>query len=145
MKKALEKGSYVEIIDPNLSYQDLFDEFGKELGGDLSKWHPKPIQMKQQGTVLNTHKEGYVLFESEGGHYLIDTDAVKPALKPADMKFLVRFIRRGVWEEFDSEASIKARIIELVKSNSLNFGDEIKVYEISNVKPLKFDLSVFLG
>lgn len=144
MRKAENKGDFVEVTDPNLVYPDLLDDKGKALGADPKKWFPKTLQMKMQGTVLG-REEGYVLLDIEGGHYLVDADAIKPAIKPADMKFLVQFVSRNAWEQFDTEASIKTRIIDLIKQQALKFGDEIKVYELTSVKTLKFDLSVFLG
>lgn len=141
MRKTLTKGAYIKVINPEALYLDS-DDVAKELGS-TEKLNVKKPRTGSFGDVMAT-KDGYVLVDFGDFESLIDIEAIEAAVRPAEIKFIVRYIRTGAIDEFTSEEEITKKIQKLIAEGHMKIEDEMKVYEISKAKSLKVKLDVFL-
>lgn len=141
MRKTITKGSYVKITSTEF-YRDSND-LAIKLGADEKKLGGTDPAKDNEGEVMGM-EDGYVLIDFGDVHRLIDIEDVKLTPKPKDIKIIVRYLKNNSIEEFLSEDDLKKRISNLISTGSVGLKDELKVYEVSNVKSLKIKLDVFL-
>ncbi len=141
MIKSLSKGTYVKITNTDGIYKDS-DEVAKELGS-TDKLNKKSPRTGSFGDVIDS-KDGYVLVDFGEYESLIDVDSLEASIRPTEIKFIVRFVRTGVIEEFSSYEKIQERLASLISEGHAKMDDEFKVYEVSGSKSLRIKLDIFL-
>ncbi len=142
MRRTLDKGAYIKVIDPAARYEENV-EMAEKLGADKKKLNLKTPAKNQTGTVLGI-EEGFVLVDFGDFQYLMDIDGVEITKKPEEIKLLVRYMHNNTLEEYSTEEEIQKRMTDLVKAGSMNIGQDVKVYSITGSKSLKMKLNVFL-
>ncbi len=141
MRKTLTKGVYIKVNNPEAIYTES-EDVAKELGS-TEKFNKKKPRTGSTGDVLGV-KDGYVLVDFGDFESLIDIEAIEAIPRPTDIKYIVRYIRPNISEEFVSEDDIQKRLQKLIAEGHIKIEDEMKVYEISKAKVLKIKLDIFL-
>lgn len=141
MRKTLTKGVYIKVNNPDAIYPDS-DDIAKELGS-TDKLNKKKPRTGSFGDVIGV-KDGYVLVDFGDFESLIDIEAIETAIRPAEIKYICRYVRNNVIEEFTTEEAIQEKLGKLIAEGHMKIDDEVKVYEISKSKILKIKLDIFL-
>jgi len=138
MRRALTVGTPVKIVKTPTWYKDTLD-VAKKLGSTdvLNLKEPK---VGDEGELVGV-EDGYCLVKFSSYEALLDMDCLDKMKRKEDIKILVKYPNDSI-QEFSDEKEVESRIRELYARGHLKIGDEIKSYQISEVKSIKVKVEI---